>query len=224
MKNITFQEKLAKERQFEAIDAAKPKLDPAMQTKQIQLSSIMKMELIEGKSKTEIANIWQEYHKQKDCIAATLSKEQFEKMFNRGQKYSTFLLPLPRDNGYEFIVSQFHGSEIHMTPLLWYQTHKENAPECLTVAYYTELMDSKDIVLMRGEFDSKSMTVNEAQCLANELQMYYLSDHPQRMKLLQTFTEKPDEFKHMDLIAHLETISFDPGASGSLPPKNNIKL
>lgn len=214
--NIAFQERQAQERKFHAAEAAKPKLEPGLQTKEAKLDSIMKVDLIKDRSKEEITEIWQQYHLNKDCIAGVLTREQFEKMFDRGKKYGTFVLPLPRDNGYEFIMTQFHGTEIHMTPLLWYQTHKENAPECLTMIHYTELLDSKGIVLMRGEFDTKSINVNEAQCLANELQMYYASDHPQRLKLLRTFTEKPDEFKHMDLVAHLETINFDAGASGTL--------
>lgn len=96
-----------------------------------------------------------------------------------------------------------------MTPLLWYQTHKENAPECLTMVHYTELKDSKGVVLMRGEFDKKSISVQEAQCLANELQLYYSTDDPKRLQLLETFTSKPDAFKHMDLIAQLETIQLE---------------
>ncbi|KAJ8687012.1 hypothetical protein QAD02_022806 [Eretmocerus hayati] len=215
-------ERRAKEKHFQATNEAKPDLGCVSPTKEVRLDSIMKMDLIENKSKEEITEIWQEYHKKKDCIVGVLTKEQYEKMFERGKKFNTFLLPLPRENGYEFIVSQFLGKEIHMTPLLWYQTHKENAPECLTMVHFTDLVDTKGIVLMRGEFDSKSINVTEAQCLANELQMYYAGDHPQRLKLLETFTQKPDEFKHMDLIAHLETISFDPGASGtSLDKKSN---
>ena len=214
-KKSRFQERLAQERKFQAAKA-KPHAEPGLQIKEVKLSDLMKVDLIENKSKEEITEIWHQYHKQKDCIAGVLTKEQFEKIFERGQKYNTFLLPLPRENGYEFIMIQFHGTEVHMTPLLWYQTHKENAPECLKMVHYTELMDSKSIVLMRGEYDSKALTAAEAQCLANELQMYYSSDHPQRLRLLQTFTEKPDEFKHMDLVSHLETIEFDPGASGEL--------
>ena len=168
----------------------------------------MKIELIQDKTKEEIIQIWHEYHIQKDCISGILTAEQFDKLFERGRKYPTFLLPLPREKGYEFIMTQFHGSEIHMTPLLWYQTHKDNAPECLTIVHYSELKESKGIVLMRGEFDTKSIQVHEAQCLANELQLYYFSEDHQRMKLLQTFTERPDEFKHMELIANLETISL----------------
>lgn len=33
------------------------------------------------------------------------------------------------------------------------QAHKENAPECLNLVHYTDLAESKGIVLMVGEFD-----------------------------------------------------------------------
>ncbi|CAK9794759.1 ATP synthase mitochondrial F1 complex assembly factor 1 [Anthophora plagiata] len=169
----------------------------------------MKVDMIQDKTRDEIINIWKDYHKDKDCICGILAPEQFYKMFERGKYYSTFLLPLPRKHGYEYIVSQFFGLEIHMTPLLWYQAHKENAPECLTIAHYTELKDSKGIILMRGEFDKKCINVQEAQCLVNELQLYYSTDNPKRLRLLEIFTNKPDEFKHMDLIAQLETIQLE---------------
>ncbi|KAL6445497.1 hypothetical protein ACFW04_000815 [Cataglyphis niger] len=187
---------------------AKPILEPGMQAQEARLSNIMKVDMIKDKSKEEIIEIWKEYHKQKDCICGTMTPEQYDKMFARGKQYSTFLLPLPREHGYEFIMCQFYGSEVHMTPLLWYQTHKENAPECLTMTHYTELRDDKSIILMRGEFDTNLLQVHEAQCLANELQLYYCNDNKDRLQLLETFTYKPNEFKHMDLIVQLETISL----------------
>lgn len=188
---------------------AKPNLQSTTQTQAPRLDAVMKVDMIQDKSKEEIIEIWKEYHKQKDCICGTMTPEQYDKMFERGNKYPIFLLPLPRDHGYEFIVIQFAGTEIHMTPLLWYQTHKENAPECLTMVHYNELRDSHGVVLMRGEFDKKVLNVQEAQCLANELQLYYATDNSHRQQLLETFTNKPDEFKHMDVIAQLETISLE---------------
>ncbi|KYM98235.1 ATP synthase mitochondrial F1 complex assembly factor 1, partial [Cyphomyrmex costatus] len=188
---------------------AKPALESGIQMKETRLDSIMKIDMIKDKSKEEIIKIWNEYHKQKDCICGTMMPEQYDKMFTRSKQYSTFLLPLPREQSYEFIMCQFYGSEVHMTPLLWYQTHKENAPECLTMIYYTELREDKDIVLMRGEFDTKLLQVQEAQCLANELLLYYCNDHEHRLQLLETFTNRPDKFKHMDLIAQLETLSLE---------------
>lgn len=188
---------------------AKPILEPDTQAQEARLSNIMKVDMIKDKTKEEIIEIWKEYHKQKDCICGTMTPEQYDTMFARGKQYSTFLLPLPKERGYEFVMCQFYGSEVHMTPLLWYQAHKENAPECLTMIHYTELRDDKGIILMRGEFDTKLLQVHEAQCLANELQLYYCNDNKHRLQLLETFTHKPNEFKHMDLIAQLETISLE---------------
>ncbi|CAL7938226.1 unnamed protein product [Xylocopa violacea] len=169
----------------------------------------MKVDMIQDKTKDEIINIWIDYHKDKDFICGILTVEQFDKMFERAKCYSTFILPLPRKQGYEFILSQFYGLEIHMTPLSWYHAHKENAPECLTMIYYTEFKDSKGIILMRGEYDKNCISVQEAQFLANELQLYYCVDIPKRIQSLETFTKKPDEFKHKDLIAQLEAIQLE---------------
>lgn len=206
--------KRAEERKFQPASQAKPKLDTEVfGEKETRLDEIMKVELVEGKSRDELIEIWHEYHKNKDCISGVMTVEQYEKLFELGRTYPTFLLPLPRSQGYEFIMSQFHGKEIHMTPLLWYQVHKENAPECLSMKHYTEFAESKDLVLMRGEFDTKSINVQEAQCLVNELQLYYAAGNPERRKLLEKFTKQPDEFKHMDLIANLETISLVPDAT-----------
>lgn len=205
---VIVKEKLQKTGEFYQAKA-KSIFEPVTQTEEAKLNNIMKVDMIKDKSKEEIIEIWREYHTQKDYICGTLTPEQYDKMFARGKQYPTFLLPLPRENGYEFIMCQFYGSEVHMTPLLWYQTHKENAPECLTMTHYTELRHDKGIVLMRGEFDTKLINVQDAQCLANELQLYYITDNKQKLQLLETFTNRPNEFKHMDLIAQLESISLE---------------
>lgn len=168
----------------------------------------MKLELIENKTSQEIGDIWREYHKNKDCISGSLTPNQFDLIFQRGTAYPTFLLPLPHDHGYEFIVCQFEANKIHMTPLIWYQTHKENAPECLVLSFFNELRTSKDLILMRGQFDQNSINVQQAQFLANELQLYYGSHNSRRLELLETFTKKPIQFKHMELIKELKTLSL----------------
>lgn len=180
-------------------------------TKPKVLADVMKVELIEDKTGDEIKEIWIAYHKNKDCITANIPPEKFDLFQKRADKYPLFLLPLPRDQGYEFIVCQFAGNEVHFTPLISYQTHKENSPECLTMVYYPDLRDSKNVVLMKGEFNKDVLTAIEAQCLANELQLYYGEEDEKRTSLLETFTHHPDDFRHMDLIAHLETLSFKVG-------------
>lgn len=185
-----------------------PKTSSNITTKPKVLSDVMKTELIEGKQSEEINTIWLEYHKNKDCIAASVPISNYELIKVRSELYPLFLLPLPREQGYEFILCQFSGNEVHFTPLISYQTHKENAPECLTIVYYPDLKETKGIVLMRGEYNKEVLTAMEAQCLANELQLYYGEENEKRTRLLETFTNCPDDFRHMDLIANLESLSL----------------
>lgn len=185
---------------------AKPSLQAY--TKPKVLNDIMKVELIEDKSVEDIKTIWHEYHKTKDVICATIPSDVYNVIKNRAVKYPIFLLPLPRKQGFEFILVQFSENEVHFTPLISYQAHNENAPECLTIAYYVDLKDDKGIVLMRGEFNSDVLNIMEAQCLANELQLYYGEEDEKRTNLLEIFTNHPDSFKHMDLIANLQSLAL----------------
>lgn len=61
---------------------------------------------------------------------------------------------------------------------------------------------------MRGEFDKNVIDVKEAQCLANQLQLYYNNRDIEKTKLLNLFSLHPDQFKHMDLIKQIENISL----------------
>ncbi|XP_073817728.1 ATP synthase mitochondrial F1 complex assembly factor 1 [Musca autumnalis] len=185
----------------------KPKKEAAAEIPHKKLEDIMKIELLADKSADEIKHIWFEYHKTKDVLVATLTVEQFESLMKRAKEHPIFLLPLPRSEGFEFIMFQFASNTVHFTPLLAYQVHAENAPECLTLVHYTEMRD-KGIILMRGEYDSNVLNGQEAQCLVNELQMFYCKDDPTKLQLLEKFTKKPDEFKHMDLIKEVENIQL----------------
>lgn len=86
--------------------------------------------------------------------------------------------------------------------------HKENAPECLNVVHYTEFSDKLGIVLMRGEFDKNVINAQEAQCLLNQLQLYYSQNIKSKLDLLKKFTHEPDNFKHMDMINELENLTL----------------
>lgn len=173
-----------------------------------KLSDIMKLDLVEQRSVEEIKQIWLEYHQGKEVICAAIPLDHYDLMLERAKKYPVFILPIPRSQGYEFMMLQFFANTIHFTPLINYQVHKENAPECLNIAMYAELKASKGLVLMRGEYDSKVISGQEAQCLANQLQMYYSQHSESKLKLLESFTYKPDQFKHMDVIEELNNLKI----------------
>jgi ATP synthase F1 complex assembly factor 1 len=194
-------------RDYSELMNPKKKIETKSELPYKKLEDVMKVELMEGKTAEEIKAIWIEYHVLKDSIAAVIPSEVFDLMMERAKKYPIFILPIPRSQGFEFIMFQFAANTIHFTPLLCYQVHKENAPECLNIVHYTEFKD-KGVVLMRGEYDSKVLTVQEAQCLANQFKMYYTDNNSKKLELLETFTKTPEKFKHMDVIRELENLQL----------------
>lgn len=97
--------------------------------------------------------------------------------------------------------------EVAQFTINFLQVHKENAPECLNIVHYTEFKE-QGIVLMRGEYDTKVLTAHEAQCLANQLQLYYTQSHPRKLEILETFTKTPEKFQHADVIKELENLQI----------------
>ena len=81
----------------------------------------MKLDLLIDKTADEIKYIWIEYFKTKDCICGSLTSSIYDKIQERAANCPVFLFPLPRNEGYEFIVAQFAGQEIHFTSLINYQ-------------------------------------------------------------------------------------------------------
>lgn len=173
------------------------------------LNDILKLDLVKDEEPAAIEQMWLEYHKTKDStIAALVPTNIYETLMQKSKLCPTFLIALPRNQGYEFIMLQFTGNEVHFTPLISYQTHKENAPTCLTLVYYPDLKEEKNLVLMRGEYDKNVINAMEAQCLANQIQLYYGENDEKRTKLMERFIKHPDEFQYMDLIRELNTLSL----------------
>ncbi|XP_072929478.1 ATP synthase mitochondrial F1 complex assembly factor 1 [Epargyreus clarus] len=194
-------------RQYSSVLNPKETVERNIEAEDKKLDSIFKIDLVKNKDGAEIQAIWEEYHKNKEVISATIPLMIYKEIQEKMSKFPIFIFPLPRSQGYEFIMCQIYGHTVHFTPLLAYQVHKENAPECLTMVHYTELSD-KGIILMRGEYDRNVLNGKEAQCLANQFQMYYNGKDSRKLQLLENFTRCPDTFKHMDLITQLENIGL----------------
>lgn len=153
-----------KERSYSELMNPKKPVEKKAEIPVKRLEDIMKLNLLEDKTSEELATIWLEYHKQKEVIAAAIPTPIYNTMIENAKKYPIFLFPIPRSQGFEFIMLQFAVNSVYFTPLLCYQVHKENAPECLNMVHYTEFKD-QGVVLMRGEYDSKVLTATEGKVL-----------------------------------------------------------
>ncbi|XP_065184904.1 ATP synthase mitochondrial F1 complex assembly factor 1-like [Sycon ciliatum] len=212
-------------------DAPKPNSISAFQIR--SLNSIVHLDMLKTKTAEEISEIWKEHHLKKDCITATIPVEKYATVNETAEKYKSFILPLPRESGYELMYVEYAAHQFQMTSLLNYKTLGESAPAQVTISHYTELQASHGIVLMRGEFDNKFLNVLELQCLANQLQMFYLAQpgSPHRAAL-EVFTNQPQDFDYNTVInllkesgmAHIQQQqqqeeSEGPGAPSDEPAK-----
>lgn len=157
-------------------------------------SLVVKIELLANESKEDVENIWKEYHKAKYCVASSMSREQFLHVNTKTSVYPQFVVPLSRTDGaVEFFYWQQQNNIWMFTPLIEFQRHGEKAEAALTVAFYRELMNSKDIVLMRGEINPACLDILESQFLLNQIQINYL-DETRFENVVRNFHEKPETF------------------------------
>ncbi|XP_015725988.1 ATP synthase mitochondrial F1 complex assembly factor 1 isoform X1 [Coturnix japonica] len=173
-------------------------------TRDKTLDSILNVEMVKEKSAEEIKQIWTQYFSARDTVYAVIPAEKFDLIWKRAQKCPSFLYALPRKEGYEFFVGQWSGTELHFTSLINIQTQGEAAPSQLVLYHYPELQEEKGIVLMTAEMDSKFLVVHEAQCLANQVQLFYATERSETYELVETFNHRSSEFKYMSVIAELE--------------------
>nr|XP_006111512.1 ATP synthase mitochondrial F1 complex assembly factor 1 [Pelodiscus sinensis] len=173
-------------------------------TKDKTLDSVLNVEMVKEKTPEEIKQIWKQYFSARDTVYAVIPAETFDLMWKRAQTCPSFLCALPRKEGYEFFVGQWSGSELHFTALINIQTRGEAASSQLILYHYPELQEEKGIVLMTAEMNSNFLSVPEAQCLANQAQLFYATDRPETYRLVETFNHRPNEFKYMAVITELE--------------------
>jgi len=169
------------------------------------LDSVMKMETIQDKSAEEITQLWNQFHSTKDCVFAVLKNDEFANLKEKSKECPVFVFPIPRDDGFEFILCQFDRNDVYFTPLSMFQMVRENAPPCLTLQHYTELMDTKGIVLMAGQYDDKVLKQELALNLVQQMSIFY-GKGSKYFDLVKRFNYQPESFKYEELIDALKSL------------------
>uniref|UniRef100_A0A8D3DCR8 ATP synthase mitochondrial F1 complex assembly factor 1 n=1 Tax=Scophthalmus maximus TaxID=52904 RepID=A0A8D3DCR8_SCOMX len=177
------------------------------------LGSILNMELIQDMTGEEISELWMKYYSTKDTISAVIPVSSTPDTLFSTFFPPQFLYALPQNEGYEFFLGQWSGHELHFTSLINVQTLGEHAPSQLILYHYPELREEKGVVLMTAEMDPKFITVHQAQCLANQVQLFYGTQRQETFRLVETFNHKPADFRHMLVIAELEQSGLGPAVA-----------
>lgn len=215
---VELERKLEKQPASEPSKEASQQSRPAQPTKDKKLDDVIRLDRMKELNKEQIKSLWLESKSSKDAtIFACLDAAQYDQIRENARKYPVFVFLLPihqrtaeneaNQNNYQFVLVQFDSSRpqslrVHFTPLAFFHTHKENAPATLSLNYFGEMKLEKDVVLMEGEYDDKIFNLLEAQCLANQIQLFYAT--PDETDLLQNFNHDPATFDYMRVVKQFE--------------------
>lgn len=171
----------------------------------------------------EIEYIWRLRHSSNpNSLCAIVPSVTYTAMAETARKHPQFILPLPRES--EDLQGQKQGgAEIHFmqwtfphsttavvlfTHLAEYKLRGEYATPHTTVTLHLELAEPKGLVLVQGQVqENRGVSVDEAKWLLMCLQKFYgMKSAPERMKLLEQFTNGDESFNIQQLLEEVERI------------------
>lgn len=154
----------------------------------------MKTELIDGKNKTEISDIWMTYHENKERVhGGIMSGEEGKLILERADKTPFFIQPIFRENGFFMLLSQFQTpSHFLMAYLEDYKMDPNRAQPLMTFSLFNDLADSHDLSLVRCDIINKGIEEDEGRkVMQNILSAYRIDEEYTKVK---GFNEEPNTF------------------------------
>ncbi|KAH9102773.1 hypothetical protein LEN26_006808 [Aphanomyces euteiches] len=162
------------------------------------LQSLVKLDELEKEAPDAIRRIWNDYHDDKtDAMGRVLTQNEFRTLVDRAKKCAFFVFPVYRVNkdtneeGYFTMLSQFQDKCFLLTTLDAYRENPAQAPPCLTVSIFDDLVSSKELALIRGDV-ANLLDKDEASRLLDSLIQRYVNDA--HYSTVESFNLKPQEF------------------------------
>lgn len=177
-----------------------------------KLEHVVNMDMLVKEPAETVREIWKTFHKSRFCLSSVLDAAQYQAIMERIEPMPFYAIPLARTKGgVEFFVFQQQDNLWHFMPLEEYKAQTSAAP-ALTLAFYTELVDSHGIVLMRSNIDPAVLDIMESQFLVNRIQAAYLE--PVQYEMVKEFHESPKDFDWSRLLTDLFV--------GEAPPAEHV--
>lgn len=166
-----------------------------------KLDEIMKTELLDGKSKVEVLDMWTSYHADKQgVLGSMLDVNNSVKVIDRAEKRPFFIQPVFREDGHFMLVSQYQSpSHFFLAYLEDYKMDPNRAQPLLTFSMFTDLNESHNISLLRCDVINRGIEENEASVIMkNVIDSYRIEEEFSRVK---TFNDNPEKFDFDDFVS-----------------------
>lgn len=166
-----------------------------------KLEDVIKLDLIQDKSKAEVSDIWLTYHEDKERVHGDiLSGKDGLSILDRAEKKNFFISPIFREDGYFMLLSQFQApSHFLLAYLEDYKMDPNRAQPLLSCSVFNDLAESHDLSLVRCDVINQGIEEGEGlKVMAQLLDSYRLKEDYRHVEM---FNDKPAEFDVDDYMA-----------------------
>ncbi|KRX06534.1 hypothetical protein PPERSA_05147 [Pseudocohnilembus persalinus] len=167
----------------------------------------MKLSLIERESRDNVVDIWMKYHNNRnENVAYAISKKEYQKLTDRVKQSPMFLMPVKKnenDGNHFMMIGQGQEKTFMYTFLEDFKNNQTNAQPYFVLTIFDELLDKKDIALVRGDIINYKIDKNQANMVLNYSLSSYLKDDLYN-KFVYNFNHQTHEFSFDDFKSHFK--------------------
>ena len=168
------------------------------------LDDICKLELLRATPSAAIMNLWMDHHKQYTMYwGRVISVAAYNAMRPRLDTCRYFVVPLFREKGLFNVVTNFSDDVVGVVPLAEFQKKGDHAIVHMTIQFFTELAQDKQLVLVRCEIQDKVLQRQDCLFVTQMLLKYYTLPHLYE-KYVETFNKRPNQFDYHEFLRHMK--------------------
>lgn len=143
-----------------------------------KLNEILKKDMVEGKTPTEISDLWYTYHEGKENVhGLVLNGKETESLLVRAKSSPFFIQPIFRDDGHFMLVSQFfEPSHFIMAYLEDYKMDPAAAQPLISFSVFDDYAKDKDLTLVRADILNNGIDDGEGLKVVRSMLDNYKND------------------------------------------------
>eukprot|EP00953_Heterococcus_sp_UTEX-ZZ885_P010724 6256-Heterococcus_DN1.PRE.3 len=154
-----------------------------------KLADITNLPLLEKEEGAAIAKIWTKFHDtRRDTVGLAIPGSELKALLAKAKRCPMFIFPVHRGDagGFFSVLCQFQASHFLFTFLDDYRANPATAQPYMTVSTYDDMIDSKNIGLLRADVT--------AQLSREEGAHLYYSSSGSAADFVETFNHAPAQF------------------------------
>eukprot|EP01006_Ploeotia_vitrea_P058490 TRINITY_DN69534_c0_g1_i1.p1 TRINITY_DN69534_c0_g1~~TRINITY_DN69534_c0_g1_i1.p1 ORF type:complete len:242 (-),score=15.19 TRINITY_DN69534_c0_g1_i1:192-884(-) len=184
------------------------------------LDQIMKVAMAEREHPMAIANMWTTRHDYEiQTVGKVLSGNAYRALRPRLLENRFFVIPVFREQGLFNVMINNQSEMTLVAPLGEFQKKGDQCATHMTIQFFTELLASKDMVLMRSELKDNVMDKRDATHVTNTFLRYYTL--PDCYQFVEQFNKQAHSF---DFNRYLKKLQDDAKTWSSIKALHHIDI